>query len=212
MNEPDRPLRRQYHQELDAIDQRVRQMFALVTERAGAATEAFLGDDHELADKVLRGEEDLDRLTEELEEAVERVLLLQSPMAGELRYVLNVLRIVPELERSGDLAAHVATRTGRGLAAQLTPEMRGIFEQMGTVAAELWRKVSEAFAARDPDAGRALDAADDELDALHKDLTERLLTADIDPGVAADASLMARFLERLGDHAAHIANRVSQLA
>ena len=61
----------------------------------------------------------------ELEGDIERLLLLQAPVAGELRYALAIIRIVPELERSGDLAEHIAKRAGSGLAAQLTPTARG---------------------------------------------------------------------------------------
>ena len=72
----------------------------------------------------------------ELEQVVERELLLQAPVAGDLRYLVSVLRVVPELERSGDLAEHIAKRAGTGLAGRLTPAVRGMVEQMGTIAVE----------------------------------------------------------------------------
>ena len=131
-------------------------------------------------------------------------------MAGELRYALTLIRIVPELERSGDLAVHIAKRARTGLAAQLTPAARGLLERMGTLTAGLWHDAADAFADRDPTAGERLEAADDEVDDLHTELTTELLSGSVSTAQAADAVLVARFYERLADHAVHIAVRVAR--
>jgi phosphate transport system protein len=203
-------LRIGYHRQLDDIDQKVVRLFALVGEAVAAANEALLGDDTDALAKVRLGEATIDELMVDIEADIERLLLLQQPVAGELRYALAIIRIVPELERSGDLAEHIAKRAGSGLVAQLTPSARGMLERMGTVAAELWRAAADAFVDRDPAAGRALEAADDELDDLHTALTAELLAGEVGTTMAADATLVARFYERLGDHAVHIADRVAR--
>jgi phosphate transport system protein len=202
-------LRVGYHRQLDELDQKVLRLFALVCEGIAAANEALLGADSEALAKVREGEATIDELMVELETDIERLLLLQAPVAGELRYALALIRIVPELERSGDLAVHIAKRAGTGLAAQLTPTARGQIERMGTVASTIWRASADAFADRDVAAASALEAADDELDDLHKALTAELLGGAIPAGVAADATLVARFYERLGDHAVHIGARIA---
>ena len=158
-------------------------LFALVSEAVAAANEAFLGDDQEALASVRAGEKTIDELMAELEADIERLLLLQAPVAGELRYALAIIRIVPELERSGDLAEHIAKRAGSGLAAQLTPTARGMLERMGTLAAELWRAAADAFVDRDPAAGEALEAADDEIDDLHTALTSELLSGGLPANV-----------------------------
>jgi phosphate transport system protein len=84
-----------------------------------------------------------------------------------------------------------------------------MLERMGAIAVDLWRAAADGFADRDPAAGTALEAADDELDDLHTALTAELLAGTVPAAVAADATLVARFYERLGDHAVHIASRVS---
>lgn len=209
---PEKPtqLRVGYHRELDEIDQKVVRLFALVTEAVAAANEALMGDDAEALATVRTGEQAIDELMVAIEVDIERLLLLQQPVAGELRYSLAIIRIVPELERSGDLAEHIAKRAGTGLVTQLTPTARGMLERMGTVAAELWRAAADAFVDRDPRAGVTLEAADDELDDLHTALTAELLSGGVPTTVAADATLVARFYERLGDHAVHIADRVAR--
>ena len=80
---------------------------------------------------------------------------------------------------------------------------------MGTLAAELWRSSADAFVDQDPTAGETLERADDEIDDLHTALTKELLSGGLPANVAADATLVARFYERLGDHAVHIASRVA---
>ena len=209
MTERPQQLRLGYHRELDTITQKVVRLFALVSEAVAAANEALLGDDTAALAVVRAGEKTIDGLMLELEGDIERLLLLQQPVAGELRYALAIIRIVPELERSGDLAEHIAKRAGSGLAAQLTPTARGMLERMSFLAVQLWRAAADGFIDRDPDAGDALEAADDEMDDLHTALTSELLSGSLPAGIAADATLVARFYERLGDHAVHIARRVS---
>jgi len=210
MTDRPQPLRVGYHQELDAIGQKVTRLFALVSEGVAAANEALMADDTTALAAVRAGEATVDDLMVQLETDIERLLLLQSPVAGELRWILTLIRIVPELERSGDLAVHIAKRAGSGLVAQLTPVARGQLERMGTVAGALWREAADAFADRDPTAGDRLEAQDDELDDLHTELTTELLSGGLTPALAAEATLVARFYERLGDHAVHIAARVAR--
>ncbi len=125
-----------------------------------------------------------------------------------LRYALCIIRIVPELERSGDLAHHIAHRAGTGVANALTPAGRGIVASMGELDAQLWRGAADAFADRDPDAHGRLDLADDAVDHLHGALTAELAASGQGGTVAAEIALLGRFYERLGDHAVHIAERV----
>jgi phosphate transport system protein len=203
-------LRVGYHREIDAIDRKVVRLFALVSEAVAAANEALLGGDTDALASVRAGEVTIDGLMVELEADIERLLLLQAPVARELRYALTLIRIVPELERSGDLAEHIAKRARTSLASQLTPAARGLLERMGTLTSALWHDAATAFADRDPTAGDRLEAADDEIDDLHTDLTTELLNGSVDTAHAADAVLVARFYERLADHAVHIAVRVAR--
>jgi phosphate transport system protein len=206
---PGQQLRVGYHRQLEAIDQKVTQLFALVCEAVSAANVALLADDADALAQVRAGEQKIDQLMVDLEFDIERLLLLQAPVAGELRYALALIRIVPELERSGDLAEHIAKRAGSGLVTQLTPTARGQLERMGTVAATIWRAAADAYADRDATAAEALEAADDELDDLHTALTSELLGGGVAANLAADATLIARFYERLGDHAVHIGARMA---
>jgi phosphate transport system protein len=83
---------------------------------------------------------------------------------------------------------------------------------MGTTCVDLWRRAADAWAERDGGAAVELDKADDHLDDLHDRLVAELEKADIALADALQTTLVARFYERLGDHAVHIAERVRYLA
>src|SRR4051794_41806871 len=100
----------------------------------------------------------IDDLNEDLESVVERNLLLQAPVASELRFLLSVLRIVPELERSGDLAEHIASRAAKGLGSELTPPVRGLIDRMGALGVAMWRAAAGAHPGRAGAGPGAVDA------------------------------------------------------
>jgi len=201
-----------FHRDLDEIDQKVVQLFALVSEGVGAATDAFLAGDREAAKSLMDRDKVIDSLYTDVEELVQRQFALQSPMAKDMRFLLSVLRIVPELERSGDLAEHIAQRAARGLSTALTPRIRGLVEQMGRVGSEMWREAADAYVDRDGEVAVRLNERDDELDELHVSLTAELVAGQLTVPVALEMALVARFYERLGDHAVNIAERISYIA
>jgi len=205
-------LRVAFHRNLEEIDAQVAHLFALVSEAIAASTECLLGDDREAARALVRGDDAIDRLALAIEALAERQLSLQDPKGRDLRYLLSILRMVPELERSADLAEHIAARAASGLTPMLTPRLRGLVEQMGRVAVQMWRQATEAFVDRDPNAFDRLTHADDELDNLHAYLTAELVSGSVGVSVALEMALIGRFYERLGDHAVHVAERVRFLA
>lgn len=205
-------LRTAFHKELNEIDRQVVQLFALVTEGLAGATDALLSGDREAAKALVERDAMIDTVYVDVEDLVQRQLALQSPMADDLRFLLSVLRIVPELERSGDLAEHIAQRAARGLTAELTPRLRGLIEEMGRVGVELWGGSCAAYTSRDGAAEPRLRERDDELDDLHVSLTAELASGSLSLPVAIEVALVGRFYERLGDHAVNIAARVRYLA
>jgi phosphate transport system protein len=210
--EPPHELRKRFHHQLDEIDSRVIRLFALVTEGVAAASESLLAGDTEMARRLAGRDAPVDQLEADVEQVAERELVTQAPMARDMRYLVSVLRVVPELERSGDLAEHIAQRATTGLALRLTPTVRGLLEQLGTTCVEMWQGAADAWAERDADAAERLDTTDDRIDSLHDQLVEELGKGDIALPDAMQATLVGRFYERLGDHAVHIAERIRYLA
>ena len=125
--------------------------------------------------------------------------------------MVGLLLIIPELERSADLAEHVAQRAVDHLGANMSPRSRGIVQLMTEVANEMWQEAADAFGDRHRISAR-LAKADEEMDILHEDLTREVAAEEMPVTIAAQVTLLARFYERLGDHAVNLARRIELLA
>src|SRR5579862_1724205 len=186
-------MRISYHRTLEMIDNRVVRLFALVADAIGGGTHALLSSDREVAQSITEREDLIDDLYVEVEQLVNSQFALNSPVASELRFLLTVLRIVPELERSHDLAEHIARRGTLGLRDELSPRARGLVGRMGDLGVRMWRDAAEAWATRDRTSGDRLDLLDDEMDELHTALTAELASGRMTLPVAMDMALVARF-------------------
>jgi phosphate transport system protein len=206
--------RQEFQRELKAIEAKVIELFAMVAEDLPGATHALLSGDNEVVRVLAEREKVIDALYLELEELVNRLILLQAPVASDLRFLLSVLRIVPELERSHDLVVDIARRADHILSEDLSPRGRGLVERMGELASGMWRQAADSWYQRDRSAAFALGERDDEMDDLHASLTAELASGPMTLPVAMEMemALVARCYERLAAHAVNIARRVVYLA
>jgi phosphate transport system protein len=178
------------------------------------ATDALLSADGTAAQLVVDRDQEIDARHRLVEERVNEVLARQAPVAGDLRLVVSALHIAGDLERMGDLADHVARTALRRHPAPAVPqELVGVFRQMGNVADRLAGEMTTVLSS--PDAARAagLEHADDDMDALHRQLFEALLGPGWPHGVepAVDAALLGRFYERYADHAVNAGRHIVYL-
>jgi phosphate transport system protein len=197
---------------LAEVDALLVKMFALVTEGLAAASEAFLAGDRSLARQVIASDRQVDELQLHIEELIEQRLTTGTPVdPREVRVLISMLRIAPELERSGDLIEHIALRTTQRLTEGVTPRARGLLAEMAAMASTLWIGATEAYGDRDADRVDALRVQDDQLDDLHVELTAELSLGQTSIAEAVELGLVARFYERLGDHAVNVARRIRYL-
>lgn len=191
-------------------EQQVQRLFAQVQEALARATWALLNADVDLGRAVVDDDRHIDAQVSEVERSVwERLdTLVTTPQ--ELRQLVSTLLVLPELERSADLAEHVAQRAVFGLGGEMTPVSRGIVQRMSEVAVDMWRAVADGYAGSQHPA-LDLDETDEELDILHDRLTEEVSRGEMAPSVAAQVTLLARFYERLGDHAVNLSRRGASL-
>jgi phosphate transport system protein len=192
---------------IDVIDQQVIRLFALVSEAVARATHALLAGDAQLGQEVIDGDQQVDDLTAEVELLIWDELQQRPVVGDELRYLVALLLIIPELERSADLAEHVAQRAVDHLGIAMSARSRGIVQLMTEVANEMWQQVADAFGDR-LGIGDRLHEADEEMDTLHQSLTTEIEKEEMPIAIAAQVTLLARFYERLGDHAVNLARRV----
>jgi len=204
--------RQAFQHELEAIEAKVVELFAMVAEDLPRATDALLKGNNEVVRALVERDQLIDALYPKIEDLADRELVLQGPVASDLRFLVSVLRVVPEIERSHDLVVSIARRAGYIRSEDLSPRSRGFIEQMGKVAADMWRQAVDCWCQRDRSAAAALDEHDDEMDELYASLMAELGSGGMSLPVTMELTLVARFYERLGDHAVNIARRVVYLA
>jgi len=204
--------RQEFERELADIEANVIELFGMIGEDLPVATDALLTGNNDAVRTLVERDRVIDDLYPRLEKLADREILLQAPMASEQRFLISVLRVVPELERSHDLVVNIAHRASHILGDDLSPRSRGLVEQMGNLAADMWRQVVDCWRQRDRTAAAALDQRDDEMDELYASLMAELASGRMTIPVTMEMTLVARFYERLADHAVNIANRVVYLA
>ena len=204
--------RQEFQRELEAIEAKVIELFAMVAEDLPRATHALLTGDSEAFAVLVEREQVIDALYPEIEDLVNGEILLQSPVAQDLRFLLSVLRIVPELERSHDLVIQIAAMANHILSEDLSPRSRGLVERMGKLAAAMWRQAADSWYQRDRAAAAQLQERDEEMDELHASLIAELASGSMSIPVTMEMTLAGRAFERLGAHAVNIARRVMYLA
>jgi phosphate transport system protein len=196
---------------IDRINREMIQLFALVGEGVAGATDSLLSGDRETARVLADSDEIIDALYREIETLTHGQLVDGSYGSDEVRYLVAVLRMLPELERSGDLAQHVASRAVRGLGTEMSHRARGLVERMGELCSEMWRLTADAFADRSAENANVVEDLDDDLDHLHVILTAEIASGSMSLPVTIESALVARFYERFGDHAVNLTRRISTL-
>jgi phosphate transport system protein len=204
--------RQEFQRDLETIEAKVIELFAMVAEDLPGATHALLTGSNNVLEALTERERAIDALYLEIEDLANREIALQAPVASDLRFLLSVLRIVPELERTHDLVMQIASRANHKLDEDLSLRCRGLVERMGSLASEMWRQAADSWYQRDRSAAAALDERDDEMDELHASLLAELASGGMAMPVTMEMTLVAHFYERLGDHAVNIARRVVYLA
>ena len=206
-------LRKSFHHDLENARSQVVRMAAMVTETVARATSVLLDGDLEGAEYVIKGDAELDARAVEAEEHCIEILALQSPVAGDLRQVLAIMKMISDKERSGDLAANNSKIARRIYGHHdLDPKLRGLISRMGDQAQTLYKAAIEAFQENDAAKAAAVDDMDAYLDALQKQFIQAMFESNhagrLDLQEAIELAMVARFYERIGDHAVHIAERV----
>ena len=187
------------------------QVFALVGEAIAGATHALLACDRDAAKVLMARDDVVDHQIAEIAALVQRHLVAGTTTEDERRELVTVLRMLPDLDRNGDLAEHIARRAARGLGTEMSARSRGLVERMGEVATTIWTSTADAFAERSAAAANVVEDLDDEMDDLHVTLTAEVVAGTMPLPVAIELAMVARFYERFGDHAVNLARRMAAL-
>jgi len=200
-----------YQEQLDRLGTGLADMCNLVADALDNATRALLRADLQLAEQVITDDARIDQLRTTAEEQAFTLLELQAPVATDLRIVVSGLHAAGDIERMGDLALHIAEAARRRHPDLVMPaEVAPYFAEMGRVGSALARKAGEVIRTRDLVRAIQIEADDDAMDDLHRQLFSMLLNPSWPHGVgpAVDITLIGRFYERYADHAVALAHRV----
>jgi phosphate transport system protein len=207
-------MRDTYHEQLDDILVELERMTRTVSTAVRRSTAALLAADIRQAEEVIAADIELDAAGEGVEEKVFELMARQAPVANELRMLVAALRMVADLERMGDLAAHVSKIARLRYPQPAIPaDLHSVIEQMASVAGKMVDSAGDVIKSHDVEAAGKLELVDDEMDKLRSSQF-RLMMDDSWPHgveVAVDIALLGRYYERIADHAVSMARRVVYL-
>ena len=204
--------RQAFQRELDAIDAKVIELLALVAADLARAALTLPNGNNEVLEILTEHGLVIDLLGPEIERRAKTAILLQAPVASDLRFLLCVLRILPELEHSYHLVVQLASRASHIRSDDLSPRGRELIGRMGNLASDMWRLTADSWYERDHSAAAVLAERDNEMDELHASLIAELSSGRMELAVTIEMTLMAPLYERLSDHAVNIVGQVIYIA
>jgi phosphate transport system protein len=207
-------MREGFQAELDKLIADLARTARLAGQLMNNASTALHQGDLSLAEFVISANEELNALHDDMEQRCIALLVLQAPVATDLRVVVAAMHAVVDLERMGHLARHIAKVARLKHPSMTIPHsVRPVFARMGLLATQLAEDAATAIETRDSLSGARLAETDDEVDALRRQLFRILFAADWSHGVepAVDTALIGRYYERFADHAVSIARQVGYL-
>ncbi len=205
-------LRKGFHYQLDSARKDLVRLAAAVIEAIPRATTILLDGDLDGANALIGDDDRIDAMSVELEERCYQLLALQAPVAGDLRQLVAIVKMVGDIERSADLTVNICKAARRVYGHELDPRLRGLISRMSEQAQQLFAAALESFEENDAAKAAAIDDMDSYLDGLQRELMRTIFESNsddrIDLQVAIQMAMVARFYERIGDHAVNIGERV----
>ena len=200
-----------YELELEKLNQDLKEMAHMVENAIEQTFVAFEDQNHEKAEEIIKG----DRTINDMERAVESrclsLILRQQPVACDLRQVSTALKVVTDLERIGDHASDIAELILR-IKVEHAYHIVKHLPTMAAAAQKMVHDAIEAFIAQDLEAAMEIIKRDDEVDTLFNqvktDVIDLLKTSPNQADQGIDLLMVAKYLERIGDHATNIAEWV----
>jgi phosphate transport system protein len=207
-------MRVTFHAELDSLILDLARAARMAGQMMANASTSLSQADLALAEVVLATEGDMKALCDDMDQRCVKLLVLQAPVATDLRVVVAAMHAVGDVERMCNLAQHIAKIARmKHPAVPIPDEVRPVFARMGMLATSLAQDAATAIESRDSLSAQRLAQADDEVDALRRRIFQILFAENWTHGVepAVDAALIGRYYERFADHAVAIARQVSFL-
>jgi phosphate transport system protein len=206
-------MRTTFQQRLDGLEAKLGQMGQVLRSQLDRTLIALATADEDVADEVIRRDQLLDADYVEVEEEILRTLALEAPVATDLRLVAGVLHVNSHIERMGDLCVNMARFVKLAGHDQPDPEIQSTLAEMGEHARRMLDTALECFTNRDVELAERLPIMDQPLDELNERVFRQLENRPAEWGTtpgpwASRMVLVARYLERIGDHSVDIGEQV----
>ncbi len=204
-------LRINFHQRLDDLKERLLVMAGMAEQAIQRSIEAYTTRDPSICELVFRSEPAINKLEREIDQMALDLLAMEQPMAIDLRFILSVIRINADLERVGDQAVNIAVRV-REMGSFADIDLPVDIPRLASLASAMVRKALQAFIEADAGLARSVLALDDQVDEMNNNAFSSLSSLikerpELTPQ-SLNALIIARNLERVGDHATNIAEDV----
>jgi phosphate transport system protein len=200
-----------FHRKLDDLKERLLVLAGMAEQAIQRAVEAYRVRDLSLCDLVLRSEASINSFEREIDQMALDLLAMEQPMAIDLRFILAVIKINADLERVGDQAVNISDRV-RDLQAFPVVDLPVDIPRMASLASAMVRKALQGFIEADADLASSVLTMDDSVDKLNDTaffaLSNLIKEQPHYTPQALHALMIARNLERVGDHATNIAEDV----
>ena len=202
---------RSFDEDLAELTRLIATMGGLVEQQVAASVEALTKRDSEAAERVVSQDDRVDELEQQIDQLAIRLLAIRQPLAVDLRVIAMALKISNDLERTGDYAVNIAKRVKRiNVHEQLKPFIT--IPLMAEICEGMLKDVLDAYIERDGEKALEVWRRDPDVDEYYNQLFRELLTYILeDPkltGVCIDLMFVAKNLERIGDHATNIAEKI----
>ena len=202
-------MRNVFHEQLEQLNVELIKMGAMCEEAISAATKAYLDGDKELGQRAVQLEQDIDHKERDIESQCMNLLLRQQPVASDLRVVSAAMRMISDMERIGDQAsdiAEIARDMKRSAVVREVP-----MEEMAAAAVKMVTDSVDSFVRGDLDLAHSVIVQDDGVDQMFLDVRSKLIVLIAqgkDGELCLDLMMIAKYFERIGDHACNIAQWV----
>ena len=202
-------MRNVFHEQLDQLNVELIKMGAMCEEAISAATKAYLDGDEALGRRAVALEQDIDHKERDIESQCMNLLLRQQPVASDLRVVSAAMRMISDMERIGDQAsdiAEIARDMNRSAVIREVP-----MEEMAAAAVKMVTDSVDSFVRGDLDLAHSVIVQDDGVDRMFLDVRAKLIgliAQGKDGELCLDLMMIAKYFERIGDHACNIAQWV----
>ena len=202
-------MRDKFNEQLEQLNVELIKMGALCEEGISAATKAMLDQDDSLRETAAAAEREIDQKERDIESLCMKLLLQQQPVAGDLRAISAALKMISDMERIGDQAADIAEITRFTVNSPVTTRVP--IAEMARCAIGMVTDSIDSYVRKNLDLAQSVVRKDDEMDEMFlnvkSDLIRHIGQGD-DGEVCIDLLMIAKYLERIGDHAVNIAQWV----